>query len=231
MKKLLLTPGRASLVTAVLALVVLALSAAALDLPSGASITGDYLEARSAEVVVGHCLANAEVGLTGREAILAWTVRAGAWNGEPLEGLSVVAVVQSDETIGDLAVEPVSARAVVVVDQRASQPQRDALLGLARSMAGPLLDDVVRVEAAPIEIASAAGLRSVRAGDLAALEVRERRHDDGLCGNEDLYYPPLVELQHVHPTYTLVHEWRGSGLEGTWKSPEKSSSYSGTFIR
>jgi hypothetical protein len=210
---------------------VLAFPAGGLDLPSGASITGDYLEARSAEVVVGHCLANAEVGLVGREAILSWTVRAGAWNGEPLEGLSVVAVVQSDETIGDVANEPVSARAVVLVDQRASQPQRDALLGLAREMAGPLLAFVVAVEAAPIEVESSAGLRSVRAGDLAALEVRERRHQDGLCGNEGLFYPPLIALQHAHPTYTLVHEWRGTGLEGTWKSPEKSSSYTGTFVR
>ena len=212
-------------------LVASASAAAALDLPSGASIEGDYLEARSAEVVVGHCLANAESGLVGREAILSWTVRAGAWDGEPLEGLSVVAVVQSDETLGDVVNEPVATRAVVVVDERATPPQRDALLGLARSMAGPLLADVVAVESAPIEIASGSGLRSMRAGDLAALEVRERRHEDGLCGNEDVFYPPLVPLQHAHPTYTLVHEWRGAGLEGTWKSPEKSSSYTGTFVR
>src|SRR5688500_9577630 len=211
--------------------VVPVLPVVALDLPLGASITGDYLEARSAEVVVGHCLANAEVGLVGREAILSWTVRAGAWNGEPLEGLSVVAVVQSDETIGDVRNEPVTARAVVVVDERASQPQRAALLGLARELAGPLLADVVAVEAAPIEVLAGSGLRSVRAGDLAALEVRERRHQDGLCGNEGLFYPPLIALEHAHPTYTLVHEWRGAGLEGTWKSPEKSSSYTGTFVR
>ena len=224
MIQLLAAPSRA-----ILAVVVLSLPAQALDLPSGASVAGDYLEARSAEVVVGHCLANAEVGLAGREAILAWTVRAGQWNGEPLEGLSVVAVVQSEETLGD-GDGAVPARAVVVVDERASELQRQALLGLARSMAGPLLADVVRVEAAAIEVAEDSGRRRVRAGDLAALEVRERRHQDGLCGNEDVYYPPLVELEHAHPTYTLVHEWRGAGLEGTWKSPEKSSSYAGTFV-
>jgi hypothetical protein len=98
-------------------------------------------------------------------------------------------------------------------------------------MAGTLLADVVRVETAPIEVAASAGRRSVRAGDLATLEIRDRRHDDGLCGNEDLYYPPLVALEHAHATYTLVQEWRGAGLEGTWKSPEKSSSYAGTFAR
>jgi hypothetical protein len=211
--------------------IAVAVPATALDLPAGSTITGDYLESRSAEVVVGHCLANAESGLAGREAILSWTVRAGEWNGESLAGLSVVAVVQSPDTIGDIVSEPVEARSVVVVDERASQPQRDALVGLARSMAGSLLTDVVKVEAAPIEVAEAAGRRSVRAGDLARVEVRERRHQDGLCGNEGMFYPPLIAIDHAHPAYTLMHEWRGSGLEGTWKSPEKSSSYSGTFVR
>jgi hypothetical protein len=210
---------------------VFAIPAAALDLPAGSSITGDYLESRSAEVVVGHCLANAESGLAGREAILAWTVRTGAWEGESLAGLSVVAVVQSPETIGDVVNEPVPARAVVVVDERATQAQRDALVGLAQSMAGPLLADVVRVESAPIEVSAAVGRRAVHAGELASVEVRERRHQDGLCGNEDVFYPPLIALEHAHPTYTLVHEWNGAGLEGTWKSPEKSSSFTGTFVR
>ena len=214
-----------------LAIVSLVAAASALDLPSGASITGDYLESRSAEVVVGHCLANAESGLAGREAILSWTVRAGAWKGEQLDGLSVVAIVQSPETIGDIVTEPVEARSVIVVDERASAPQRDALVGLAQSMAGSLLTDVVKVEAAPIEVAEAAGRRYVRAGDVARVEVRERRHEDGLCGNEGMFYPPLIALDHAHPAYTLVHEWQGTGLEGTWKSPEKSSSYSGTFVR
>ena len=216
---------------ATLAVSLCAFPAAALDLPAGASITGDYLESRSAEVVVGHCLANAESGLAGREAILAWTVRAGAWKGEPLDGLSVVAVVQSPDTIGDVVNEPVPARAVMVVDERASQAQRDALVGLAQSMAGPLLADVVKVESAPIEVSLMDGRRAVHVGDLAAVEVRERRHQDGLCGNEGVFYPPLIALDHAHPTYTLVHEWNGAGLEGTWKSPEKSSSFTGTFVR
>jgi hypothetical protein len=222
---------RSLLAVTTLALAVVAIPAAALDLPAGASIAGDYLESRSAEVVVGHCLANAESGLAGREAILAWTVRAGEWNSEPLAGLSVVAVVQSPDTIGDVVNEPVSARTVMVVDERASLAQRDALVGLAQSMAGPLLADVVRVESAPIEVSAAEGRLSVHAGDLASVEVRERRHQDGLCGNEGVFYPPLIALEHAHPAYTLIHEWNGAGLEGTWKSPEKSSSFTGTFVR
>ena len=216
-----------------LGILLLALPLAGRDLSSGESLVGDYLEARTAEVFVGHCLANSEVSLAGQEAVLALRVREGGWNDVPLAGLSVVTVVQGDETLGDLEADPVSARGVLIVDSNASPEQHEALVELARSMVGTILEEVVAVESASIEVEldPEIGLRRVRAGELAALEVRERHHHDGLCGNEGVYYPPLVDLANARPTYTLTHEYSGKGLTGTWKSPEKSSSWVGTFIR
>ena len=109
----------------------------------------------------------------------------------------------------------------------------EALVALVKDMAGLLVDDIVAVEIAPIEVELARehGLRAVRVADIAAVEVRPRRHDDGLCGNEALYYPPLVDLQHSHPGYTLVHEFQGEGLSSTWRSPGKSSAFVGSFAR
>ena len=46
-------------------------------------IRGDYLETRSADVYTGQCFANGEVNLVGNEAILAWHVRTGGWDGVP----------------------------------------------------------------------------------------------------------------------------------------------------
>lgn len=214
-------------------LVALAGAAAAADLPAGNSIVGDYLEARTAEVYVGYCLANSEVNLSGREAILTWRVRQGSWQGTDLGGLAVVAVVAADETLGDVAREPVPARARVLVDEAASARQAAALVDLARAMAGPLLAEVVAVEPVPIAttILEGGGLRTVRAGDEVVVEVRDRRHADGLCGNEAAFYPPLVPLHDAHATYTLEHRFSGPGLNGTWRSPGKSSSWVGTFSR
>ena len=82
----------------------LSLGVLALALPAAAQaaqIQGDYVETRSADVWTGPCFANAETGLTGREAILAWRVEKGAWNGVPLDGLSVVGVVKASATLGD----------------------------------------------------------------------------------------------------------------------------------
>src|SRR5207253_7174781 len=50
-----------------------------------AKIAGDYLESRSADVYTGQCFANGEVGLTGDQAILAWHIRSGSWDGVKLE--------------------------------------------------------------------------------------------------------------------------------------------------
>ena len=40
----------------------------------GAEISGEYLEARSCDVWTGPCFANGEIGLSGKEAVLAWKV-------------------------------------------------------------------------------------------------------------------------------------------------------------
>ena len=222
--------------TKILCVAALALAATPLtarDIETSVSIRGDYLEARTAEVFVGYCLANAEVDVVGREAILAWNVTDGAWDGIELGGLSVVAVVQSEETLGDPDMDPSLANSVLLVDQRASPAQGEALVRMARSLAGAILDDVVAVTSVPIDVVhrKGHGMKAVRAGDVAHLEVRDRRHADGLCGNEDVYYAPLAELEEAHVTYTLRHEFSGGGLDGTWKSPEKTSSWVGSFAR
>ena len=118
-------------------------------LPTRAAINGDYMEARSADVYTGPCFANSEVGLTGQEAILAWKVREGSWKGIDLSGLSVVAVVRANATLGDPYHTPYPARSVLILDSSASPSQKTALAEFAASMAGNLLDHVVRVESSP----------------------------------------------------------------------------------
>ena len=54
------------------------------------TIYGQYVEVRSCDVYTGSCFANAEMGLTGEEAILTWSITNGHWHGVSLEGLSVI---------------------------------------------------------------------------------------------------------------------------------------------
>jgi len=95
-----------------------------LAVPGRAAIRGDYIEARSADVYTGPCFANGEVGLVGDEAILAWKIDQGDWQGTNLSGLGVVAVVKAHATLGDPYHSPYPAESVLIVDQKASARQR-----------------------------------------------------------------------------------------------------------
>ena len=100
------------------------------------SISGDYLEARTSDIYTGPCFGNSEVNLAGKEAVVAWRVRQGAWRGVPVEGLSVVAVVRAAATLGDPTETPLPARAVLLVDE----PFDGLDLRQSREMAATLLD-------------------------------------------------------------------------------------------
>ena len=91
------------------------------------TVSGDYLEVRTCDVYTGSCFANSEMGLTGKEAILLWSVREGKWNNTALDGLKVIAVVKTDQTMGDQRYQPRSGKAVLVVDAKANSEQREAL--------------------------------------------------------------------------------------------------------
>src|SRR6266567_5316985 len=93
-----------------------------------AQISGQYLETRSADVYVGQCFANGEVGLTGEEAIVAWHIQEGKWDGVSLAGLTVVGAIKAQATLGDPYGKPYPAKSVLIVDQQATQQQRLALL-------------------------------------------------------------------------------------------------------
>ena len=206
---------------------------AASSIPASAAIKGDYIEARSADVYTGPCFANGEVGLVGNEAILAWKIKEGDWKGTALEGLGVVAVVKAHATLGDPYHNPYPAEAVLIVDQRASSRQRLALQEFAAAMAGKLLSHVVRVDSAPIQFAFAQGEHDgaarLVAGNLARIETRSLCHGDDICGNEFVYYPPLVQLAHAMPAFTIEDSFQGKGLNVVWNHVGKRSAFLGSF--
>jgi hypothetical protein len=214
------------------------LCAAALLLAAPAfagQISGDYVETRNADVYTGHCFANAEVGLTGNQATLGWRIRTGDWKGVPLDGLAIVAVAKASATLGDPFNNPYPAKSVLIVDEKATEDQKCALVEFAKAMGGRLLENVVSVQSAPISLevgeASQHGSVVLQAGNLARIKTRALGDKDHLCGNESTYYPPLTELSHAMPAYTLSEEYRGSGLGLEWRINDKRSAFVGTFSR
>src|SRR3954470_19240059 len=207
----------------VLGTATLAFAAASVSFAAGLparTVTGNYIEARTADVYTGPCFANGEVEQVGQEAVFGWKIKNGSWQGVDVTGLAVVGVVRAEHTIGNLAEKVNKAKAVLIVDEKATPEQRAALQSFARKQAGDLLNDIVAVAAAPIEFAVEngnihGGAAKLTAGSLAAIQTRAMTAADHVCGNEDVYYEPLTKLDHAMPTYSLENSYQGKDLGAT----------------
>lgn len=201
---------------------------------SAEQIRGDYIETRSADVYTGQCFANGEVNLVGNEAILAWHVQSGSWDGVPLDGLTVAAAVEARATLGDPYANPYPAKSVLIVDEQASVQQRTALVAFAHQMGGELLRNVEQTIPAPMELVvnhEHHGVALLRAGRFATVQTRSLNETDHLCGNEETFYPPLTQLAHSMAAVAVTDSYRGPGLGVDWETHGKRSAFVGTFER
>jgi Protein of unknown function (DUF1326) len=197
-------------------------------------IKGDYRETRSADIYTGQCFANGEVNLVGNEAILAWHVRDGSWNGVSLQGLTVTAVVRANGTLGDPYENPYPAKAVLLVDDQATAQQSAALVSFAQHSGGQLLKNIERVIPVQTEFVvnlQRHGAAILRAGQFATVQTRSIGNQDHLCGNEVTYYPPLIELAHSVPAVAVTDAYNGPGLGENWNLHGKRSAFVGMFAQ
>ena len=213
----------------------LALSLALSSLPltalaaKPASVTGTYVEARTAEVFAGACVVNSEGGTTGREALLAWKVDRGQVDGVTLDGLAVVAALASDINLGihEIGGESAPARAAIFVDARATAAQRKALVAMVRSLSGDLIGSVVQETSAPIQFADS-GHQITVSTDTVRLTVAKHLNHDASCGNKQ-WFNPLTRVDRADMGTTDQNEFSGPALCTKWSDPNKRSSFFGTF--
>lgn len=196
-----------------------------------AKISGQYIEARTCDVWTGPCFANADFNLSGKNAVMAWKIDIGTFDGVSLDGLGMVAVVSASDTLGLQQSGP--ARSIVIVDEKATPSQRQALVRLAQRQGGHFLKNVKAVQAAPIKIAlcecKGGSCAEVTAG---AAVIKTRcidAHHDKACGNETAFYPPLSRNVSVRPAAAVETGFQGTGLRETWREFDRRGAYVGSF--
>src|SRR4051812_20223580 len=142
---------------------------------AGSSISGSYVEARTAEVFTGGCIMNGEAGTTGREALLVWKVDRGSFDGVPLNGLAVIAAIAGDQNLGirEIGGAAAETRAAIFVDERATPAQRSALLSMARQHSNGMVSKVVELSASPIQFVNEPGAIRVAAPSLRLSVAKE----------------------------------------------------------
>lgn len=197
-------------------------------------LTGEYVEARTADVYTGPCFANSEVNLVGELAVFGWRITQGSFQGVKLDGLAVVGAVKASATLGDRSTTVFPVKSVLIIDERADAEQRLALKQFAQRVSNDLLQDVVRVYYQPISLTfEDDNLHSAKArlaaGTLAAIETRAIHGGDHICSNEEVWYEPLTQVDHAMPAVAVAHNFRGQGLGTTWSSPDKRSAFVGSF--
>jgi len=204
--------------------------AAASSLSAGtATVKGTYVEARTSEVFAGACVINSEVDTAGREALLAWKVDKGTFNGVRIDGLAVVAAVAGDKNLSvhEIGGEVATARAAVFVDERATEAQRGALLAMVRSASNGLASTMV--EATPAAIEFVDGMHDIRVATKSVrLAVQKHLDHDASCGNKQ-WFEPLSTVDHADLGATAENAFGGRSLGITWSDPNKRSGFVGTF--
>ncbi|HVC19513.1 MAG TPA: DUF1326 domain-containing protein, partial [Vicinamibacterales bacterium] len=194
------------------------------------SVRGEYVEARTAEVFTGGCIMSSEAGTAGRDALVAWRVDEGTYNGVSLGGLTVMAALHGSVNLGihELGGETAKVESVLMVDARATGAQRTALVAMARALSGGLLGHVLKVEAMPITFTRTAHRITVTTAD-AKLVVGEHLMHDPSCGAMQWFHP-LVAVSKATLGMTAENSYSGHAFDATWSDPNVRSSFFGTFV-
>jgi len=197
---------------------------------TGASgpVTGQYLEDRSSRVYGCPCEWSSEYASYGREAVLAWKIASGEYDGENLAGLRLAAVLSGEFTLSD-STSP--RRSTLFVDANAPLAQRRAGVAWLHSQYGEILGHVLGVHEAPMEFKLDADSASLRVGDV--LDVRMRRANllEDTPSWASLLYDPFITLSSSTLGTTLNNEYNGEpDLLMRWTRHDAAiTGYYGTF--
>jgi hypothetical protein len=193
-----------------------------------ASVVGQYVEARTAEVFTGGCIMSSEAETIGKQAVLAWKVDRGAVNGVPVDGLAVVAALSGDRNLGlhEIGGDRANVRSTVFVDERANPAQRLALVAMVHDLTANI-GTIVQVTLAPIRFADAGQDIRVSAPSVR-LDVKKELTHDPTCGAQQWFHP-LAAVEDAAMGVAAENAFSGSNLGAKWSDPNKRSAFFGTF--
>ena len=202
---------------------------AATPMLAGTRITGEYIEARTAEIFTGGCIMGSEAETMGKQAVLAWKVDRGSFNGVSLDGLAVVAAVAGDKNLGiaEIGGEKANVKAAVYVDSRANSAQQLALVAMASELSNGTVANIVQVTPAPIAFADQGKIVNVTTNNVALTVNKEMVHDP-TCGAMQWFHA-FVPSADATMGVAIENAFSGSSLGTKWSDPNKRSAFFGTF--
>src|SRR3989442_11231813 len=168
------------------------------------TVNGAYVEARTAEVFTGGCIMGSEAETVGKQAVLAWKVDRGTFNGVSIDGLSIVAALSGDRNLGiqEIGGGKAEVRSALFVDSRANPAQQIALVAMANELSKGLVGTIVQGMPPPIHFADHGGEIAVAAPHIALGVSKDMTH-----------YPSCGSMQWVHPPASVDKAGMGPAAE------------------
>ncbi len=196
------------------------------SLAENGAVKGEYVEVRTASVFAGACHYNGEMTTTGRDALLAWNVKSGQWQGVDLEGVRAMAIVSAAE---NLAVNNAQRRSEIIIGENASDAQTRAMLAALKSRYGTSLGKIISVRRGPMSFEHKGRAYKVRARSFAAIDI-EAMPDDLCCKMPQLvWYSPLVPLENRKVGFTTQALYEGGDAGDPWQRSGENSAFYGSF--
>jgi hypothetical protein len=191
------------------------------------TIRGEYVEARTCAVWIGSCFANGEVNLMGKNAVVGWSVTEGSWDGEKLDGLKIVAVLDAEGTLQTKYEGKVSS--IAFVDKKATDAQAAALVAMAKALAPDHLSNLKTTERKDITSARQGIEATLTVEKVLQLKTKAICLCDQASCNAYLFYPSFSKSTQVESAKTVAHSYEGEGLGVRWSDPERQGAMVGTF--
>jgi hypothetical protein len=190
-------------------------------------VIGDYIEGRSNHVYGCYCEWSGEGQTGGREAILAWAVRQGSFDGVSLAGVKMAAVIVAEKT---LSMGQAPRTSILFFDSAASAAQRQAAERLLRQRYALLLGEVRNVHAVPIQFRRDAESAALGVGEMLNLTMRRAVLPDDVLQGATLWYDPFIPLEQSTLGTTLQNRYWGGDFDQRWAHSEPTTSgYFGRF--
>ena len=161
-------------------------------------MSGEYVEARTAEVFTGGCIMGSEAETMGKQAVLAWKVDRGSFNGVSLDGLSVVAAVAGDRNLGIAEIGGGQRERPLGGVRRRSAPtapQQIALVAMASELSKGIVGTIVQVTPAPIQFTDQGSEIQVSTDAGRRSTVNKVLTHDPTCGAMQWFHPFVVGRQ------------------------------------
>ena len=190
-------------------------------------VTGKYIEVRSNHVYGSYCEWSGEAVTGGREAVLAWDVEAGEYDGVSLSGAKIVAVLVGQSNLGE---ESAPRRSLILLDSAASEPQRQAVKHLVQEHYGKLLGHLLKTYVVPIEYYWGNDQANVRIGELLTLSMRKARLPEDAMRGAQHWYDPFIPLTEFILGTTLKNSFQCEDFALHWNTSQAGTTgYYGRF--